>query len=119
MNGMEIKQVVYELERRLLDSEVRTNPEVLSNLLADDFVEFGSSGKVWVKADCLRDGGIGEVKMSIRNFQISPLAPDVVLVTYQALNEENRQRTLRSSIWTYRNNRWQLTFHQGTKTDGL
>lgn len=27
------------------------------------------------------------------------------------------EHTLRSSIWKYRDNRWQMFFHQGTKTN--
>lgn len=40
-------QIFYELECMHLKSEVRTSAKELSNILADDYLEFGSSGRVW------------------------------------------------------------------------
>jgi hypothetical protein len=40
------KEQLYQLEQRLLQPEVRRSKDDLAILLADDFVEFGSSGRV-------------------------------------------------------------------------
>jgi hypothetical protein len=39
--------LLRELEERLLASDVRSSREDVSDLLADDFVEFGRSGRVY------------------------------------------------------------------------
>ena len=41
--------MILRLEERLLDSAVRRSPEAISALLADEFVEYGSSGRVFDK----------------------------------------------------------------------
>nr|WP_242947776.1 hypothetical protein [Desulfosporosinus lacus] len=48
------------------------------------------------------------------------LAPDVVLATYRAVksneSREEMRNSLRSSIWKFLDGRWQMVFHQGTRT---
>ncbi|QHW35279.1 DUF4440 domain-containing protein [Paenibacillus rhizovicinus] len=109
-----IRQELLELEELLLQPEVRTSVTALSKLLADDFFEFGSSGKIWSRRDALDPNGIGVVKMELSDFQIHPLSEGVTLSTYKILNKENMQYSLRSSIWKYENAKWQMIFHQGT-----
>jgi len=33
------------------------------------------------------------------------------------MKESKQQHSLRSSVWTYNDRKWQMTFHQGTVTD--
>jgi hypothetical protein len=60
--------------------------------------------------------GLGVVKMILSNFELHPLSTDTVLTTYRIFNEIKIQYTLRSSIWKFRDGRWQMFFHQGTPT---
>ena len=46
---MDLHHELEALERMLLDPEVRRSPERMSALLADDFVEFASSGVAYDK----------------------------------------------------------------------
>ncbi|WP_090980823.1 DUF4440 domain-containing protein [Paenibacillus sp. CF384] len=114
MNHDSIKNDLLRLEEKLLTPEVRTSEIELSKLLADNFFEFGSSGKVWSKQSGLGPNGIGTVRMSLSHFQIHPLNEEIVLTTYQIFNEEKMQHSLRSSIWKYEKASWQMIFHQGT-----
>jgi hypothetical protein len=100
------------LETALHKREVRSSAEHLSRLLADDFIEFGSSGRVFSKSAIIQSLSQeeGELSVSVEDFAASELAADVVLVTYLA----NKQ-TLRSSIWKKIGGRWQMIFHQGTR----
>ena len=41
--------VFRELEEQLLDSTIRRSPKIVADLLADEFIEFGSSGAVYNK----------------------------------------------------------------------
>ncbi|WHY22373.1 DUF4440 domain-containing protein [Paenibacillus sp. G2S3] len=114
MNVDSIKKDLLKLEEKLLEPEVRTSAIELSKLLADEFFEFSSSGKVWSKKEGLSPKGIGVVRMRLSDFDIYPLSEDTVLTTYKIFNEEKMQYSLRSSIWKYKDTKWQMIFHQGT-----
>ncbi|WP_449603007.1 nuclear transport factor 2 family protein [Paenibacillus sp. Marseille-Q9583] len=114
MNVDSIKNELLQLEKRLLEPEVRSSAKELSKLLADDFFEFGSSGKIWSKKEGLSPNGIGVVRMRLSDFDIYPLSEDIVLTTYKIFNEEKIQHSLRSSVWKYKDAKWQMVFHQGT-----
>lgn len=98
-------------------------PEPLAELLADDFLEFGASGKVWNKAKVLAAVVNRErsVERSIRSFRVRKLGPDHLLATYEA--SENLDSipgvSLRSSIWRRSSGGWQMLFHQGTPSSGI
>ncbi|TYR81506.1 DUF4440 domain-containing protein [Priestia megaterium] len=119
MDSQLLKEHLCELEKRLLEPEVRTNPAELETLLAEGFFEFGSSGSVWHRKDCVEEGGVGVRKMTLSHFDIHPLAEDVVLATYRIKDETRMHYTLRSSIWKCIDGKWQMFFHQGTKTTRL
>src|SRR5262249_33468784 len=77
-------RVLRQLEKQLLQPEVRRSPSVLGALLADEFVEFGSSGRIFTKQmtiRALRDEPA--TRRSLRDFKTTVLAPAVVLSTYR------------------------------------
>lgn len=109
-----MKQVIHQLELSLLDSSVRQSPEKLSQLIADDFTEFGSSGKIYTKKDILQSLPFEEPKkFVVKNFDVTELSSDVMLATYTVT--VGSDCSLRSSIWRCQGNTWQMVFHQGTK----
>ncbi|WP_456274730.1 nuclear transport factor 2 family protein [Bacillus sp. AK031] len=114
MSHSTLKEQLLNLEERLLNSEVRVDTKELEKVLAEGFFEFGSSGNVWLREDCLKDGGISVRDMSVNDFEIHPLAENVVLTTYRVKDNTKKQVTLRSSIWKLLNGKWQMYFHQGT-----
>lgn len=116
-NETNLKTHLKELEENHLKPEIRTSSEALDRLLADDFFEFGSSGVVIYKKDCVGDDGIGIREMSLHDFEIHPLSSEVVLTTYRIRDETRKKNSLRSSIWKYIDGRWQMFFHQGTVTN--
>ncbi|OAT74742.1 nuclear transport factor 2 family protein [Parageobacillus thermoglucosidasius] len=113
-NKSALKKYLCQLEKRLLEPEIRTTPAELEKLLADDFFEFRSSGNVWYKKDCVGESGLSVRKMTLYDFDIHLLSEDVVLTTYRVKDETRMQHTLRSSIWKFIGGRWQMFFHQGT-----
>ena len=112
------------LEEELFKQSVRSSPEAVRNLLADSFVEFGRSGRMYEKEEVLRRLAAESIETlethAARDFVLRPLADDVVLLTYRSFRlaegKEDRH-TLRSSIWKFISGRWQMVFHQGTPTD--
>ncbi|CQR52811.1 hypothetical protein PRIO_1039 [Paenibacillus riograndensis SBR5] len=114
MNVASLSKHICGLEEKLLTPEVRTSPQQLGLLLADEFVEYGSSGRVWHKKDLMGEEGAGMVELTLSEFALHPLSEDAVLATYKTLNAKNGGYTLRSSIWRCRDGLWQMLFHQGT-----
>lgn len=118
MTDIEIQ--LCELELQLLTSSVRHNRDAVSHLLAEEFREFGSSGRVFDKQqilDALMNESPAEISMA--DFKTTVLADGIALVTYRACRQNDTQSkpaiSLRSSIWVMRDGRWQMVFHQGTK----
>jgi hypothetical protein len=117
---MNIADHLKSLEETLLDLAVRKNSEQVSALLADDFLEFGSSGRTFDKASILEDLRNEPLHQTahLSDFVIRPLAPEVVLVTYRTTRQDSSGQIIhqaqRSSIWINRDGTWQITFHQGT-----
>jgi hypothetical protein len=112
INNDSLKAQILELEERLLKPDIRQSWDELNNLLSDDWFEVGSFGDVWYKKDC--ENGIKPLKMKIYDFQIHSLSVDVVLATYRLTDETRMLNTMRSSIWKYRDCRWQMFYHQST-----
>jgi len=116
-----LHEQIYDLEDRLLQPEIRHFGEEISRLLADDFVEFGVSGRTFDKLQVVEESPHSPpVPVIIKEFQVKILSPDVVLATYRAVktneSREEMRNSLRSSIWKFLDGRWQMVFHQGTRT---
>ena len=121
-------QQLRELEERLLNASGRGGggDDEMFELLADDFVEFGSSGRVFGKREIIeavRNAPPPDsTRRSLHDFKVVELGPDVALVTYRALRYEGRERrevrSLRSSLWkrSAGGGAWKMVFHQGTLT---
>jgi hypothetical protein len=107
------------LELQLLDPEVRRNRARVAALLAEDFEEFGSSGRVWSRAAILELLAAEEYTApTVENFRCSLLAKDVALVTYRTVCTNTQtgiqSAVLRSSAWVLMSKEWRMRFHQGT-----
>ncbi|HEY7353589.1 MAG TPA: DUF4440 domain-containing protein [Terriglobales bacterium] len=117
---MALWEELFELEKKLLDPELRRSPEKLAHLLAEEFVEFGSSGHAYDKRRVLfllRKQAPRQLE--IEEFRVVEISPSGALVTYRARAESEAtigsiRYSLRSSVWIQRNGAWQMVFHQGT-----
>jgi hypothetical protein len=108
--------LIRQLEERLLLPEVRMSADQVGDLLSDDFMEFGASGRIYNKKQIIdllqHEQGRGGQR-SVKDFLARELAANVVLVTYRIVES----RTIRSSIWKLTNGGWQMEFHQGTRSE--
>ena len=114
-----LSEQLLELEKKLLDPALRRTPEMLAPMLADNFVEFGSSGRTYDKKQVLYQLSRQlPAQLTIEEFRVVELAPDAALVTYRARAESADRKaekySLRSSIWIQHTGEWQMMFHQGT-----
>jgi hypothetical protein len=110
---------LYRLEKLLQQPEIRHSSQKLAQLLADDFMEFGSSGWICNKQQIIEElSSESTVRIAMSDFRVTPLAADIVLATYEAAirgqSKKSARRSLRSSIWKKKKGRWQMIFHQGT-----
>ena len=122
MVEQELEEHIFSLEEMLLRADVRKSTEMLEELIAEDFIEFGSAGKVYNKRDMLNElPRLTTETMTIRAFRARMLSSDVILSTYSVVSRDSmgadKKGSLRSSIWKSLNGRWQILFHQGTWVD--
>lgn len=107
-------------ELQLMLQEAHRNGKLAGSLLAEDFVAFGSAGRVLSRNDALAAlaGGAYEAPI-VEDFQCRKLAAGVVLVTYRAVSKHpetgEEQTTLRSSVWSKHKKSWVVRFYQGTR----
>lgn len=114
-----LAEELLALENKLLDPDLRRNPDKLAPLLADDFMEFGSSGHAYDKKRILfllrRQT---PARLFIEEFRLIEISDSAALATYRACTESTRtaaaRYSLRSSLWVLRHGAWQMVFHQGT-----
>jgi hypothetical protein len=96
----------FELETALHKKNVRNSPEAVTELLADEFIEFGSSGRIFDKTTIIEmlKNEVVDLQVTVANFGVRELTPGVALVTYHT------NHALRSSIWQLMDGRWQMVF---------
>ncbi len=103
------------LEMELLDPETRRNQRRIQELLRDDFIEFGSSGRVYDRSMLIDMFATEQqAKVLIRDFIVREVADSVALVTYRTVGTSG-QEARRSSVWVREGTTWRVAFHQGTR----
>ena len=115
--NLELARHLRELEESLLQPDIRKSPQLVE-LLADDFIEYGSSGRVYTRSDLVSVLQAESPSLqTTSNFSATELGPDAALLTYRIrLHGEPPIHTLRSSVWRREDGKWQMVFHQGTVT---
>jgi hypothetical protein len=112
---------IKALEEKLLHCDLRKDPQLVEELLADDFEELGSNGKVTARDEVVqwlatKDNAL---RWSITEFRIRQLTPDLVLAIYRARQKDRLndayQGSMRSSLWQRSGKAWKMIFHQGTR----
>ena len=111
---------LLSLEQTLLDPAVRHDRSRVSELLAEEFVEFGSSGTVWTRDRILDLLATEEyAPPAIEDFECRQIGSTAILATYRSVRVDTltgaRTVTLRSSIWKIKTGAWRIQFHQGTR----
>ncbi len=113
MTTSELQDHIHSLEERLLHPDREADRHTLSGLLAEDFREFCTSGRIFNLQqlnNALLTSNPRAATMS--HFYVTPLSEGVALATYHITTATSASH--HSSLWVKRTNRWQLLFHQGT-----
>lgn len=119
---MELLKIhILQLKNELLKPEVRKSVEKTSELLADGFTEFCSSGEIYhYNKEQAIDGGtnLQAMEWEITDFEINQLGNECLLATYRLIKHSelnvNKKYSLRSSIWKCFDGKWKMIFHHGT-----
>ena len=113
--GERVEEILLRLEKQLMDPDFRKDREKVAALLAEGFREFGSSGRIFGRAEILEllAEEVGWTAPVVADFGVRMIAAGTALVTYRAIRAESV--TLRSSVWVARERGWRMLFHQGTR----
>ncbi len=116
-----LNELIIDLEKALLDDEVRASQEKLNALIHDDFLEYSQSGGSYGKQavlDAFKGYMPDDATYKTKNFNVRLLSHDLAQVTYETIsipkNDTIKRKALRSSLWKKGDNEWQMIFHQGT-----
>jgi len=117
-SSQELAAHLFHLEQQLLQPSTRRDEVALRSLLAEDFREFGSSGLIYTRQQVISAlAGESPQTVTISDPLCHQLAEDIALLTYRSTRTialKVGSDALRSSLWVYRDGRWQMIFHQGT-----
>jgi hypothetical protein len=113
MKTAELQDHLFSLEERLFHPDRETDRKALIPLFADEYKEFCSTGRIYNRQQTI-DVLLKSSPRSatLHNFYVTPLSENSALATYRATTSV--EVTHRSSLWVFRDNHWQLAFHQGT-----
>ena len=119
---MPLLSTLRALELELIAPPVRSDVARLDALLHENFLEFGRSGAVYVKADilCRLPAQAQHLLMVADQFEVRPLGEAAALLTYRSAEQRSDgtldRFTLRDSVWVRTARGWQMSFHHGTPT---
>jgi hypothetical protein len=109
--------LLRRLEESLWRADVRFDLRKMEDLLAQDFFEFGRSGRIHKREDTLKTSP-QEIKaeLPLPSFEARLIEKGVAQTTYISVVTYGDvvERGLRSSIWSHSTAGWKLRFHQGT-----
>ncbi|MDP2715226.1 DUF4440 domain-containing protein [Rheinheimera sp.] len=119
MHSDTVKQQLIALEQLLVQPATRLSAELLNRYLADDFYEIAATGRCFGKVDVLeRLPAEAPPVITQQDFNCRVLADGLAQLTYRATiqraENESPSYSMRSSIWRFDGEKWQMVFHQGT-----
>jgi hypothetical protein len=111
------RETLEHLEEELWREETRFDTQRMNELIANDFFEFGRSGRVYQRQDTLAlTGQTINAVLPLPEFHVRLLDQNTAQVTYNSAVKYNGvfEYARRSSIWSRTTSGWILRFHQGT-----
>jgi hypothetical protein len=109
-------ELLKKFEESLWRRETRFDNGYMRSILAEDFFEFGRSGKVYDLDISLSapDQDINAT-LPLKDFAVHQITENVVLITYiSEVKYDDLEVANRSSLWLKTDAGWKLKFHQGT-----
>lgn len=116
MSANELKQ----LESSKWDSSLPANREAFMRLFADDFesVEYGTDVQGGVhrrtRADVFSGPPLPPARFELSDWHFIHADTDVVIVSYRVKGLSFPWQAYATSVWAYRDGRWQTVFYQAS-----
>ncbi len=104
-------------EEELWLEDTRFDVSYMERIIADDFFEFGMSGRVYKRAETINVPRCAiDAVIPLPKFKARLISEDVAQITYDSEVTYNgvTEYAHRSSIWKRKSKSWILKFHQGT-----
>lgn len=111
------REILRRLEEELWREETRFDTLRMNELMADDFLEFGRSGRAYRKDDTLEvTHQTIDAVLPLPELRIRLIGENVAQVTYnsEVTYDGVVEYARRSSIWSRTESGWVMRFHQGT-----
>ena len=111
---------IRRLEETLHCHDTRRSSAAVEALLTEDFIEFGSSGRVYNQREMielLAQEKKDDTTLVATDYLLRSISADAVLLTYRTcrrMANGSERSVLRSSIWQRGCGGWKMLFHQGT-----
>ncbi|MCP5375406.1 MAG: DUF4440 domain-containing protein [Rickettsiaceae bacterium] len=114
-----LTDTIKKLELSLLKPEVRSSKDMLDKLIADDFIEFGTSGNKYTKKDILDrlPNSPEDARYQASDFSIEMSPENFVVVKFKTKKIINKKETIfssRVSYWRKTDLGWQIFYHKST-----
>ena len=113
----EDREMLRKLEEELWRQETRFDVPYMKKVMSEDFIEFGRSGRIYDRSDCLDSPSqVIDAVLPLPDFTVRMITKNVAQVTYnsEVTYDGAVQYGRRSSIWVRSGASWVLKFHQGT-----
>ncbi len=112
MRKDDLHQLIYDYELAIANRTINH----VDTILADCFIEHGSSGTIYNKNDVIEAFKHFKIdnEIQIVDFKIDIKSDTLILATFKTIKKD--KDAIRSSLWQYIDGKWQMVFHQGTKT---
>jgi hypothetical protein len=119
-NMNSIAATIKELELSLLKPEVRSSKEALDKLLAEDFIEIGTSGATYTKQDILErlPNNTDSVDYTVTDFTVEIPDENTAITTFKTIRVTNDTDIIisqRSSHWRNTDGHWKIFSHNAIK----
>ncbi|PSJ18838.1 DUF4440 domain-containing protein [Nitrosomonas supralitoralis] len=116
-----IAEQILQLELKLLQSDLKAHPELIDELLAENFEEIDSDGEIRTRGDVI--GWLLHKDLHIqwvfKEFRVKALTGNLVLAIYSLHKPDqlsaHYKGSIRTSIWQCQRNQWKMVFHQASR----
>lgn len=118
MTGKEpVGEILLSNEIALFDSSAEDYERTLDQLIDDDFIEIGSSGKIYTKKMTV---GVllqpGRRSIDPEFISLRELSENLYMLTFRT--GSGSVTVVRNSIWKRTDSGWKIIYHQGTPVTG-
>ena len=122
--NMKLIDILIKKENQLLLPEIRHSTTKLKELLSENFIEIGSSGKKFRLKEVLENlSKEKDWSAKISNIEFRMINEDVAQLFYNCVIYHNLDDkgsySIRNLNWTNESDTWKMIFHQGTKISPL